>query len=145
MRLSLAIVLLLPLGGFAHDLGVEARLDAGQIRLEAFFDDDAPAKDAKVVVHDANKQTIAEGRTDSAGKWSFAAPPPGAYLIVVDAGDGHRVEERLTVPASPTGTPSTGRSRSEFTKPRWLGLGAGLLLIATVVIAVRRRRRVTPR
>jgi hypothetical protein len=61
----------------AHALGVEARLKDGRVVVEAFYDDDTPARDARVVVRDEDRTAVAEGRTDGDGRWSFATPPAG--------------------------------------------------------------------
>jgi hypothetical protein len=53
-------------------------------------DDDTPAEEASVVVTTIDGKPVANGKTDERGLWSFARPGPGRYLIVVDAGSGHR-------------------------------------------------------
>lgn len=139
-RLVTAMFVLLPVAAArAHDLGAEARLVAGHVLIEAYFDDDTPARDAKVTVTNADKQQIADGRTDSAGRWSFPAPGPGRYTATIDAGDGHKTIVAVTIPAQrdTTAIVSDGPPRSEFTKPRWIGLGVGMLLIAVTAIISR--------
>jgi hypothetical protein len=111
------ILFLMPSVASAHAVGVEAKLKDGTVTVEAFFDDDTPAAEAKVVVVDESGRTVLEGKADQTGKWSFAAPPPGKYKINVDAGAGHKVE--FTV--------SEGVSRAEFTgSMRWVWAAAGV-------------------
>src|SRR5437868_981986 len=76
----------------AHALGAGLRIDRekGRVHVEAFYDDDTPAANALVTVFDGNKETIAKGKTDAKGTWSFPCPPRGEYRVTVDAGDGHR-------------------------------------------------------
>jgi len=149
-RTPLFVALLLtltPTPAFAHDLGVTAKLDVGRLHVEAYFDDDAPARNARVTVADSQQVVVAEGRTNSDGHWSMAAPAGGTYLIVVDAGDGHRTARRLVVPLGDAAARvvTDGPTRGEFTRTRWVGLAIGLLLIAVVVVIVQVRRRVTRR
>src|SRR5687768_1328701 len=66
-----------------HDLGVECKLEGQTVAVEAFFDDDTPCRNAAVKVQDADKVTVAEGRLDDAGRWSFPRPKPGHFWIVV--------------------------------------------------------------
>lgn len=104
----------------AHALDAEAKLKNGVVRVEAFFDDDTPAERASVTVTDAGGKVIAEGKTDERGVWSFPAPPPGKYKMVVDAGAGHRKVKDLTIPeqakkttdAPPAGSPPQTTSKT---------------------------------
>jgi hypothetical protein len=82
----------------AHALGAECNLRDGRLELEAYFDDDTAARDASVRLLDAGENVVAEGRTDDEGRWSYPAPAPGRYRVVVDAGAGHRTQLRLTIP-----------------------------------------------
>lgn len=149
MRVGIATILIgtiFPAMAFAHAIGAEAKLTSGRVHVEAYFDDDSPAREARVTVTDAAKNTIVQGRTDAAGKWSFAAPAPGNYVVVVDAGDGHRTEVRVTIPGltDQAMTVSDGPGRNEFTRTRWVGLLVGVLLIAFVVIGSKLQRRRRP-
>jgi hypothetical protein len=127
----------------AHNLGATATLRGGHVEVEAYFSDDTPARDAKVMVHDAAGRFVATGRTDDRGHWSFPAPPPGVYELVVDAGGGHY--KRLTVTISTTaadGTPVSGEpSREEFTRFPWGGVAAGLTVIVLLAVGLRAWRR----
>ncbi len=157
-----AVVLLSPLlatrPAAAHGLGAECKLRDGRVQVEAYFDDDTVAADARIVVRDAAQNITAEGRTDAKGLWSFAAPAAGLYRVTVDAGAGHRTTVRIRVPApaeesaattsaasgecdcckgnnaaSPTfGGPviSEGPRRAEFTRFPWLKVVLGLTAIA---------------
>jgi hypothetical protein len=144
--------------GRAHDLGAEAKLKDGQVQVEAYFDDNTPAAEARVTVLDVQKNPVAEGRTDTKGHWTFPAPPPGAYQVVVNAGDGHRARVQITIPAEGQAVPppppvsignpevvteagsqaqvprtiSDGPTRDEFTQSRWHRATFGLVLIAVL-------------
>ena len=50
---------------------------------------------ARVVAYAASGETVAEARADATGAFAFELPAPADLRIVADAGDGHRVEQRL--------------------------------------------------
>ena len=146
-------VLMLSVGSaMAHDLGAQAKWQDGQVVLEAYYDDDTAASQAKVRVVDGTGAVVLQGTTDDQGRWIFAAPPPGRYRVTVDAGGGHRTSIVLTIPEQAstslagTATPSqpsppplseapivsSGPSRQEFTRFPWLRLGMGLVVLAAL-------------
>jgi nickel transport protein len=144
----------------AHALGAEAKLKGDRVEVEAYFSDDTPARAASVTVTDEVARTVAEGKTDDAGRWQFPRPAGGQYRVSVDAGDGHKARVRLTIPPGPaavsTDSPGTdapgspaddetvsdGPSRAEFTRMPWerivIGLGAIALIAAVGWTALRR-------
>ena len=74
-RLLVVTVLLFVAPSFAsaHGIGVEAKLKGDRVAVEAFFDDDTPVADAKVAVTAEDGKTVAEGKADAKGTWSFPA------------------------------------------------------------------------
>jgi hypothetical protein len=127
-----------------------------RVEVEAFYDDDTPAGNARVAVRDGAGKRIADGRTDAQGRWTFDRPPAGQYEVAVDAGGGHRKTVKISVPAAApaggetpagnsgpgesTATPpgevvSEGPTRGEFTRTRWLNVGIGLGAIALFTVA----------
>lgn len=134
MRLPvLALTVLLTGSGpaFAHRLHVVAKVTGEQLRVEAFYDDDTPAQEAKVMVH-LGDQLIAEGRTDERGVWTCPRPAPGAYTVRADSA-GHAAKETLAVP-EPDPEPDTepasaSNERSERTRTPWGRLVIGLAVI----------------
>ncbi len=154
--LTVAVALAAVLGGApraaAHALGAECRLQGGRVELEAYYDDDTPARAAKVRVEDGARRVVAEGKTDAEGRWSFAQPAPGRYRVLVDAGVGHRKEVDVTIPAAPGDPVATANqppvtvsaepTREEFTRFPWLKLGIGLGVIGGVAAAFLLSRRV---
>jgi nickel transport protein len=133
--LLLALCLLSPRAAFAHALGAEVKLLNGRIHVEAFFDDDTPARDTRCMVTDAAGKTVAEGKTGETGLWDFPLPPAGKYHLVVDAGEGHRAKRTIEVPREESPSASTmsdGPSRSEFTRMPWDRLALGIAGIAVV-------------
>src|SRR5262245_21669573 len=116
----------------AHALGARWRIDRDRVVVEAYFSTKEPAQDAAVKVREGEK-VIAEGRTDSQGRWSFPVPLAGRYEIVVDAGLGHLTEIELDL--TPDRPADTGPSREEFTRTPWLRIGLGLLVIGGFAFA----------
>ena len=60
---ALLALLVLPALAHAHAVGVVAKLAGGRVTIEAFFDDDEPAADAKVTVHDTTNALIAYAKS----------------------------------------------------------------------------------
>lgn len=91
----------------------------GKVTIDAYYDDDTPATDAKVSLTDAGGKVVLEGRTNETGRWSFPAPAPGKYRVVVDGGAGHRTTVSLAIPApvhpsaQPTSAVSPGSAAEE--------------------------------
>jgi len=130
----------------AHALGAECTLHDGVVRMEAYFDDDTSAADARVVVRNTAGEIVAEGRTDAKGLWRFPAPPADLYRITVDAGAGHQTTIRLRIPphAEQPSTPGfvaekiyEGPSRAEFTSFPWGRAALGLTVIALLFLVWR--------
>lgn len=158
-RLLVATVVLfvVPSAALAHGIGVEAKLKGDRVSVEAFFDDDTPAADAKVAVTAEDGKTVAEGKTDAKGAWSFPVPAPGKYKVTVDAGGGHLAKTTITIPArstaqtatTPDGTPSPsgtepevvvsdGPTRAEMTGwRRWLMAVVGVAVIGLLTWGIR--------
>ncbi len=133
----------------AHAVGIDVKLRDGKITIEAFYDDDTPAPDAKVSVFNAANVVIADGKTDSHGVWKFDAPPTGKYAVRVDAGAGHTAKTTFTIPPVATETASIvdGPDRAAFTGPmRWVMAAIGLAAIGSLTFVARwasRRKKAT--
>ena len=155
--LTLLVVSLTPGAVSAHALGADCTLRNGRVVVEAYYSDETSARHATVRVLDAKEAVVAEGHTDEQGRWSFPAPPPGRYAVLVDAGAGHHTRVRVTVPprgesasasanaaecdccteekesaVAPAVHLSDGPSRAEFTQFPWLRTGLGLGIIAAL-------------
>ena len=148
-----ALLLAAPSFASAHGIGVEAKLKGDRVAVEAFFDDDTPAADAKMAVTTEDGKVVAEGKADAKGMWSFPAPPAGKYKVTANAGGGHLAKTTITIPARPAAVPGTtppdgtsspssaepevivsdGLTRAEMTGwRRWLMAGVGLAVIGLV-------------
>ncbi len=125
----------------AHALGAECKLHGERVELEAYYDDDTPARDAKVRLLDADKKLLAEGRTDAQGRCALPAPQPGRYQVVVDAGAGHVTQLSITVPARdamPAVAVSLGDGpkRRDFTRFPWIKVCLGLGIIGAAALTI---------
>ena len=149
---ALACVLLTYGSAPAHALHAQAKLDRGKLVVEAKFDGDEPAENAKVYVVAENGAKTLRGRTDRDGRLLIHLPPPGTYEIQVDAGAGHLAKVKITMTAEMQSGPSPspepilladGRSIEEAQRHRWLKVTMGLVAIlafaAILKVCVRRR------
>jgi hypothetical protein len=152
--LPLLVVTLAPACARAHAIDLEWKQINDRIMVEAFFDDDTPARDALVTIVDDEKNVVASAKTDAQGKCSLRAPI-GRYQIVVDAGAGHRKERPIrivgTLPPPPeskeTPTPavlSGGANRDEVTGFPWERAAIGCGVIALLAGAWWLSRRPKP-
>ncbi len=141
----------------AHALDATCRLRDGKVQVDAFFDDDTPAINALVRVVNAEKNAVAEGKTDGEGRWRFEVPPSGTYQVTVDAGAGHRktfvivigrngggvtlTRESAPGSATPGAASSGGISREEFTAFPWLKvlIGVGTIAVLSAAFLLVRR------
>ena len=151
MRLCLLATGLLLLNSgatWAHALGAECSLKNGKVSIEAYFDDDTPAVNALVEIHDGADKIVSTGKTDVKGFCSLPAPVPGQYRVVVEAGMGHRKTIAITVPGTlappsvPPETISVGPTREEFTRFPYVNVGVGLaaiLLISLLFLFARKK------
>jgi nickel transport protein len=142
---AVAVAVLSPGRADAHALELTVRVppDAPEVTLLAAFDDDMPAKEAEVVVTDAEGKEIAKGKTDEKGVWKFAKPASGTYFAVVEA-SGHKDRVKFEVAGeSATETEYTGW-RPDRTLGLVLGVG-GLLLASAGFWWLRLRKPSAPR
>jgi hypothetical protein len=98
IALILPAVMVQPVWG--HALGVRCKVRGEQVEVETFYDDGTLAGNARVNVIDERKREVAGGRTSARGRWSFELPEGGEYLVLVDAGAGHRARQEFTVDVS---------------------------------------------
>jgi nickel transport protein len=126
----------------AHDLKAAVHAEADPVRVEAGYDDDTPAEEARVTVTAADGTVVASGRTDERGTWSFPRPGPGRYTVAVESA-GHRDAVGLTIPATAVEAPVV-YARERLDKNLGLVIGLVLLLGGTLAFVLFRRSRKTP-
>jgi nickel transport protein len=144
--LAFLLMAIAPACAFGHAVGVDCTLRGAKVEVEAFYDDDSPAQQAKVLVVNARDEFVASGVTDAKGRWTFATPPPGKYEVRVDAGAGHRAKKAINVPApesavpvpsndpppAPPTTITEGPTRAEFTRFPWVQVLIGVVVLGGV-------------
>lgn len=126
----------------AHDLRAKLNPDATDpLRVEAWFDDDTPAQQARVSVVRSTGETVASGLTDDRGVWSFPRPGPGLYRITVES-TGHRDVLRFTVPGAEESTAAPAvEEDTRLDKNLGLIIGLALLLGGSLLFLRLRARR----
>ena len=142
MRASIPVLVLLigAAPAFAHKLYVDPTIVGDRLRVEVYYDDDAPAQDAKVTVFFGDEQ-LATGMTDEKGVWTCQAPGPGTYLVRAES-LGHAAKETVVVPdPAAERSPAPAESRALRTRSPWRNIALGLGLIGGVVLLTRILRR----
>ena len=129
--LAVAVGLLAAGPAFAHKLIVDAGPRGDRLRVEAYYEDETSADDAKVTVFQG-ETVVAEGKTDDRGVWTCPLPPPGNYRVKV-LSVGHAATKLVPI-GDPVSTdpdqPLDPDNRATATRTPWgrLGLGVGLIL-----------------
>lgn len=72
-------------------------LSGNIIKIELLREDETPAKGVKVCLLDPEKKVIAEGKINADGEWSWPAPGPGTYVVLVDPGTGVKDQRRYPI------------------------------------------------
>ncbi len=138
--LACIVVVLAPGQVLAHDLQIVVKLPPNaptELVVEAGFDDETPAEDTKVTIHDAAGLKVNEGKTDERGVCRFARPAPGKYVATVEA-YGHKDAVEFEVAGSVAAVEYRG-----WRPDKKLGLIAGvggLLAISAAYWLLRRKR-----
>ena len=140
-----------PWSACAHNPDMDWKQVGDRLEVEAFFDDDMPARAARVQILDDQKNVVATAITDGAGKCVLRTPNPGKYQLVLDAGAGHRKQRTITIVGTLPVSDSESRSkadpvpsstrREELTRFPWERVALGLGVIALVGGAWRWSRR----
>ena len=145
--LSISVLLLAASPALAHRLHVDAKVAGDLIRVEAFYDDDTPAQEAKITLT-LGDQLAVEGRTDDKGVWTCPRPAPGTYTVrAVSVGhaakDSHLVPEPEPTQATIEQEPPASPERVKQTRTPWARLAAGLAIIGGLWVAWTIARRST--
>jgi hypothetical protein len=113
---AVAVLLSIPALACADVLEVDLGLEGNIVKVKAKHEDETPAKGVKVTLVDDKLQLVASGKINADGEWSWPAPAPGNYEVVLDAGPGEK-EMRLPIQvkgvALPSPEPSADRVKCE--------------------------------
>jgi hypothetical protein len=130
------LAILLSLSPLPHNLCAKVDIQGTNLRIEAWFDNETPADNAKVKLI-TNKKTLQEAVTDERGLCSIPAPGAGNYTIEVNAGGGHRTAITFTIEAA-VEEQTVGADKESVFQRRWLGAVIGLVIILAMTFAARR-------
>ncbi|MER3415521.1 MAG: hypothetical protein C4297_04810 [Gemmataceae bacterium] len=146
MRILLAAVLVLVTGGhgLAHALVVRCDMAQGKLHAVVTYEDGTPAARAIVRLSDMDNRPLVESRTDTQGRCFLGEFPAGEYLLIVDAGAGHRIRKKLRLPLAETQTSLGERHKHHADNELpWIKILIGLVAIglffATWYVVLRRR------
>ncbi len=91
-RLLVLIVFLLaiPATCWAHRVNIFAYVEGKDVYTESYFADGSKVINGTVTAQDDKGQTIARGKTDTNGQFTFPLPAVEALTIEIDAGLGHK-------------------------------------------------------
>jgi len=81
---------------FGHRVNVYAWVEGNRIYTEGYSSDGKPLKNANIKVYNSDKKLLLEGKTSNDGEFSFEVEEPQDLLIVLDLGDGHRAEYKVS-------------------------------------------------
>lgn len=110
-RLALLVLLLLVPGlACAHGVRLFATVEGQEVVGYGFFIGGGRPEGARWRA-EAGGETVAQGRTDTAGGFRLPAPAAGPLTLTLDTGDGHMAEltlgaERFGAPAAPAPAPA---------------------------------------
>lgn len=79
----------------AHKLKLFVDVAGSTVAGYGFFVGGGRPQGAAIHVRDEGGHEVATLATDAAGGFSWTAPRAGAYVVTLDAGDGHFVDQRI--------------------------------------------------
>lgn len=97
-----AVLILLILGclvtgnAYAHKANVFAYPEGDRVYVQGYFLDGKKVKNSKVTVYGGNDKLLVEGLTNEEGEFTFPISDKQGLRIVLDAGEGHQAEYRLS-------------------------------------------------
>jgi nickel transport protein len=100
------VILLAPATTRAHGVSVFAYAEGDTVLVDGYFHDGAKCKDCMVEAFDSHDSTVAKGKTDASGKFSFTAPARIDMVIRLSDPVGHLAEYRLPASDLPESLPA---------------------------------------
>lgn len=93
-QLTLLVAGLIALGAQAHGLDVMAQQSGQSVSGLALYSDGSAAQGLYVELRlaDDAEQSLAEGKTDAEGRFSFPVTTPGLLRVMVEGEEGHRAQ-----------------------------------------------------
>lgn len=94
--LVLVCILILPGRAFSHRVNIYAWVEGNRVFTESYSSDGKLLKNAGIKIYTSDKSLLLEGKTNNLGEFSFEVDRPQDLLIVLDLGDGHRAEYKIS-------------------------------------------------
>lgn len=117
LQFLLILLVLLVSPASAHKLHVFALANGTTIEGEVYAAGNAPIRNAAVTVLGPSGEKLGETKTDDDGKFRFAARQRVDHTFVVDAGEGHRAEYKVTADELPASLPGSNKAVTAAVKP----------------------------
>jgi nickel transport protein len=114
MIFTLMIGTLLPGDVLAHRIHVFAWLEGETVHTQSTANQGKPVVNGEISVYDQTGKKVLQGITDSKGEFSFSRPAPGALIIELTAGPGHKGVWKLEASTS-TGKEAASHSHAPET------------------------------
>ena len=83
-------------GAYAHKVNVFAYVEGDQVYVQGYFIDGKKARNSTVVVYGDGDVRLAEGETNEEGEFTFPIAGDQGIRVVLNAGQGHQAEYRLS-------------------------------------------------
>jgi len=101
VRLFTCALTLASVSASAHGLRIAAAATDQGFGGRAFYSDESPVVNERVVLLNAAGETLDKTHTDAAGRFFIAVGQPGQYRLVVTGEEGHRAEAALPFVGTP--------------------------------------------
>lgn len=95
LRLLLILGCVITGNAYAHKANVFAYPEGDRVYVQGYFLDGKKVKNSKVTVYSGDKPFV-EGLTNEEGEFTFLVTDKQDLRIVLDAGEGHQAEYRLS-------------------------------------------------
>jgi nickel transport protein len=104
---SIAGILLAPSTATAHSVNVFAYVNGEEVITESYFHDGKKCQDSTIEVFDNEGNKLAEGKTDTEGRFSFRPSIAADLTIRLTTPMGHRAEYAIPATDLQAGLPGT--------------------------------------
>ena len=81
---------------FAHKVNLFATMEGNFIKGYGYFPGGGRAQHVQIKVFNAKGNLVGETTTNEQGRFEYPVPYPEHYTLVLDIGDGHRAELKVT-------------------------------------------------
>ena len=137
----ICLLMFLPTLGDAHRVNLFAWIEGDTVYVESKFSGGRHVNAGKITILDSKGGELLSGMTNEKGEFSFKLPKKTDLTIVLDAGEGHRAEWKISA-AEIEMPASKRRSASDNGIPaKNILLGSGCIFAMAAVGAIVRKRK----